>query len=570
MLNQSAADALLKSQTAQRSRYSLRSSLVLAVAAILLTLSLIAPLFMLMQSAFLNEQRQFVGLENFIQYFANPALMSSIFNSIWVSLTAMLITVSLASIYAFALTNCNIRGKAFFKTVAFLPILAPSILPSLALVYLFGQQGVLKGILGDVEIYGPLGILISYCFWLFPAMVMLMMGAFRNIDQRLIEASHSLGKNTWQTHRAVTLPAIRYGLVSACLVAFTYVITDFGIPKVIGGSFNMMALDVYKQIIGQQNMNMGAVISILLLCPAVLAFIFDRYQSRRQERYQNFQIQPYRMHSHPTLEKALMVFCSLISGGIVLIIVTAVLASFIRYWPYDLSLTLSHYRFDYVDGGGWASYFNSIKLALLSTVVGMILIFIIALFTERFKSHPMLKNYVQILVLLPLAVPGLVLGIAYILFFNTPENPLSWLYGSMMLLVISTIIHYYTVPHLTLSNAIKQIPTQLDHAAQSLGTSHWKMFHKVYLPLTFPALCDVSVYLFVNAMTTVSAAIFLYSPDTNLASVAVLNMDDAGDTVAAVAMSILILMTSCVVKLLHWFFTRKMMQSSQRWREHSH
>lgn len=570
MLNQSAADALLKSQTAQRSRYSLRSSLVLAVAAILLTLSLIAPLFMLMQSAFLNEQRQFVGLENFIQYFANPALMSSIFNSIWVSLTVMLITVSLASIYAFALTNCNIRGKAFFKTVAFLPILAPSILPSLALVYLFGQQGVLKGILGDVEIYGPLGILISYCFWLFPAMVMLMMGAFRNIDQRLIEASHSLGKNTWQTHRAVTLPAIRYGLVSACLVAFTYVITDFGIPKVIGGSFNMMALDVYKQIIGQQNMNMGAVISILLLCPAVLAFIFDRYQSRRQERYQNFQIQPYRMHSHPTLEKALMVFCSLISGGIVLIIVTAVLASFIRYWPYDLSLTLSHYRFDYVDGGGWASYFNSIKLALLSTVVGTILIFIIALFTERFKSHPMLKNYVQILVLLPLAVPGLVLGIAYILFFNTPENPLSWLYGSMMLLVISTIIHYYTVPHLTLSNAIKQIPTQLDHAAQSLGTSHWKMFHKVYLPLTFPALCDVSVYLFVNAMTTVSAAIFLYSPDTNLASVAVLNMDDAGDTVAAVAMSILILMTSCVVKLLHWFFTRKMMQSSQRWREHSH
>ncbi|QOW46357.1 MULTISPECIES: putative 2-aminoethylphosphonate ABC transporter permease subunit [Acinetobacter] len=570
MLNQSAADALLKSQTAQRSRYSLRSSLVLAVAVILLTLSLIAPLFMLMQSAFLNEQRQFVGLENFIQYFANPALMSSIFNSIWVSLTAMLIAVSLASVYAFALTNCNIRGKAFFKTVAFLPILAPSILPSLALVYLFGQQGVLKGILGDVEIYGPLGILISYCFWLFPAMVMLMMGAFRNIDQRLIEASHSLGKNTWQTHRAVTLPAIRYGLVSACLVAFTYVITDFGIPKVIGGSFNMMALDVYKQIIGQQNMNMGAVISILLLCPAVLAFIFDRYQSRRQERYQNFQIQPYRMHSHPTLEKALMVFCSLISGGIVLIIVTAVLASFIRYWPYDLSLTLSHYRFDYVDGGGWASYFNSIKLALLSTVVGTILIFIIALFTERFKSHPMLKNYVQILVLLPLAVPGLVLGIAYILFFNTPENPLSWLYGSMMLLVISTIIHYYTVPHLTLSNAIKQIPTQLDHAAKSLGTSHWKMFHKVYLPLTFPALCDVSVYLFVNAMTTVSAAIFLYSPDTNLASVAVLNMDDAGDTVAAVAMSILILLTSCAVKLVHWLFTRKMMASTQRWREQSH
>ncbi len=567
MLNQSTAEALLKSQSYRRPRYTLRSNSVLLLAAILLTLSLIAPLLMLLRSAFLDDQQQFIGLQNFIEYFSNPALRSSVFNSVWIALTAMLLTVFIAAIYAFALTNSRIKGKAFFKTVAFLPILAPSILPSLALVYLFGQQGVLKGVLGELEIYGPLGILISYCFWLFPAMVMLMMGAFRNIDQRLIEASYALGKNTWQTHWAVTLPAIRYGLVSACLVAFTYVVTDFGIPKVIGGSFNMMALDVYKQIIGQQNMNMGAVISILLLCPAVLAFIFDRYQSRRQERYQNFQIQPYRMQAHPLLEKALSVFCSVIAGGILLIIVTAVLASFIRYWPYDLSLTFNHYKFDYVDGGGWGSYFNSIQLALFSTIVGTVLIFIIALFTERFKSHPWLKNYVQMLVLLPLAVPGLVLGIAYILFFNSPKNPLSGLYGGMTLLVISTIIHYYTVPHLSLSNAIKQIPNQLDQAAQSLGSSHWTMFRKVYLPLTFPALCDVSVYIFVNAMTTVSAAIFLYSPDTNLAAVAVLNMDDAGDTVAAVAMSILILVTSCMVKLLHWFFTRKMMRASQRWRE---
>ncbi|MGA8882226.1 MAG: putative 2-aminoethylphosphonate ABC transporter permease subunit [Acinetobacter sp.] len=570
MLNQSAAEALLKSRAYRRPRYSLRSSLVLFTAAVLLTLSLIAPLLMLLQSAFLDEKQQFAGLENFAAYFSNPALRSSIFNSVWIALAAMLLTVAAAAVYAFALTCSNIRGKAFFKAAAFLPILAPSILPSLALVYLFGQQGVLKGLLGGIEIYGPLGILISYCFWLFPAMVMLMMASFRNIDQRLIEASRCLGKNAWQTHMAVTLPAIRYGLVSACLVAFTYVITDFGIPKVIGGSFNMMALDVYKQIIGQQNVNMGAVISMLLLCPAVMAFAFDRYQSRRQERYQNFQIQPYRMQPNPRAEKALTLFCGAIAGAILLIAVTAVLASFIRYWPYDLSLTLNHYRFDYVDGGGWASYFNSIQLALFSAAAGTLLIFVIALFAERFKGHPALKSYVQMLVLLPLAVPGLVLGIAYILFFNAPENPVSALYGTMALLVISTVIHYYTVPHLTLSNAIKQIPAQLDQAAQSLGASNWKMFCKVYLPLTFPALCDVSVYLFVNAMTTVSAAIFLYSPDTSLASVAVLNMDDAGDTVAAVAMSILILATSCAVKLLHWMLTRKMMKSSQRWREHRH
>lgn len=569
MLNE-AASAVLKTQPRRKTAYSLRSNIALAVVAIALTLAIIAPLIMLFETAFFDENQNFVGLENFYNYFASPALLSSIFNSVWVACAATVITVFLASIYAFALTNVNIKGKGFFKLVAFLPILAPSLLPSLALVYLFGKQGVFKPFLGDIQIYGPIGILISYCFWLFPAILMLMMVSFRSVDQRLIEASLSLGKNIWKTHYHVTLPAIRYGLISASLVAFIYVLTDFGIPKVIGGSFNMMALDVYKQIIGQQNMSMGAVISILLLLPAVFVFIFDRIQNKRHARFQAFQAKPYVSASNKKLEVVLGLFCGLVSGAILLIIFTAVLASFIQSWPYDLSLTLAHYSFEYVDGGGWAAYFNSVRMALFSTVSGTALIFMVALLTERFKAHPLIKNYVQALVLLPLAVPGLVLGIAYILFFNQQSNPLNVLYGTMTILVISTIVHYYSVPHLTLTNAIKQITLQLDQAAQTLGTSKWKTFWKVYLPMCFPALCDVSVYIFVNAMTTVSAAIFLYSPDTSLAAVAVLNMDDAGDTVAAVAMSILILTTSCVVKLIHWLFTRKIMARSQQWRESAH
>lgn len=569
MLNE-AASAVLKTQPRRKTEYSLRSNVALAAVAIALTLAIIAPLMMLFETAFFDENQNFVGLENFYNYFASPALLSSVFNSVWVACVATVITVFLASIYAFALTNVNIKGKGFFKLVAFLPILAPSLLPSLALVYLFGKQGVFKPLLGDIQIYGPIGILISYCFWLFPAILMLMMVSFRSVDQRLIEASLSLGKNIWKTHYHVTLPAIRYGLISASLVAFIYVLTDFGIPKVIGGSFNMMALDVYKQIIGQQNMSMGAVISILLLLPAVFVFIFDRIQSKRHARFQAFQTKPYVSASNKKLEVVLSIFCGLVSGSILLIIFTAVLASFIQSWPYDLSLTLAHYSFEYVDGGGWAAYFNSVRMALFSTVFGTALIFMVALLTERFKAHPLIKNYVQALVLLPLAVPGLVLGIAYILFFNQQSNPLNVLYGTMTILVISTIVHYYTVPHLTLTNAIKQIPLQLDQAAQTLGTSKWKTLWKVYLPMCFPALCDVSVYIFVNAMTTVSAAIFLYSPDTSLAAVAVLNMDEAGDTVAAVAMSILILTTSCVVKLIHWLFTRKIMARSQQWHESAH
>lgn len=570
MLDQTTAAAILKHHTPRSLRYSLSSSVFLLICIITLFGLLIFPLTLLFKGAFLDSDGHYIGFANFIEYFSNESLFSSIFNSLWMATLATTITVLLASVYAYALTVINVKAKALLKAIAFLPILAPSILPSLALVYLFGQQGIFKNLMGETEIYGPLGILLSYCFWLFPAVFILMLSAFRNIDQSLIEASHSLGKGLWSTHSAVTLPAIRYGLVSACLVSFTYVLTDFGIPKVIGGSFNMMALDVYKQIIGQQNMQMGAVISILLLCPAVLAFVFDRYQSKRQQRYQNFQVKPYIMKTTVLTKWLFSGFCYFIAGFILLLIITAIAASFIRYWPYDLSMTFDHYRFEYVTSGGWDAYFNSLKLAGFTTVFGSIVIFMVALSTERCKVHPLLKHLMQMLTLLPLAIPGLVLGIAYILFFNDVQNPLHILYGTMSLLVISTIIHYYTVPHLALSNTIKQIPTQLEAAAQSLGASRWKTFYKVYLPLSLPALCDISVYLFVNAMTTVSAAIFLYSPDTNLAAVSVLNMDDAGDTASAVAMSVLILLSSAVVKLIHGLLTRGLLKRTQAWRETTH
>ena len=273
------------------------------------------------------------------------------------------------------------------------------------------------------------------------------------------------------------------------------------------------------------------------------------------------------MPAHPILDKFLLGFCSVVAGSIVLILVTAILASLIRYWPYDLSLTLNHYRFEYVNGG-WNSYWNSLQLGFWTSVVGTALIFTTVWALERLNTSNQLKQYVRMLALLPLAIPGLVLGIAYILFFNHPANPLAMLYGTMTLLVISTLMHYYTVPHLTLTQSMQQIQQQLDHAAQTLGVSRFKLLSKVYIPIMVPALGEVWVYLFVNAMTTVSAAIFLYSPETSLAAVDILNMDDAGDTVSAVALSVVILLTSCVVKFLHWALSQRYLKRTERWRQH--
>jgi iron(III) transport system permease protein len=171
------------------------------------------------------------------------------------------------------------------------------------------------------------------------------------------------------------------------------------------------------------------------------------------------------------------------------------------------------------------------------------------------------------LAFIPMAVPGLVLGLGYVFFFNLPANPLHGLYGSMALLVICTVAHYLTTAHMTATTALRQLDGEFEAAALSLKAPLYRHYLRVTLPICLPALLDIVRYLFVSAMTTVSAAIFLYSPDSILAAVAVLNMDDAGNVGGAAAMSTLILFTSAAVSLLLAWVSRGLLRRSQAWRQ---
>jgi iron(III) transport system permease protein len=168
--------------------------------------------------------------------------------------------------------------------------------------------------------------------------------------------------------------------------------------------------------------------------------------------------------------------------------------------------------------------------------------------------------------IIPLAVPGLVLGLAYIFFFNHPDNPLEFVYGTMAILVICTVTHFYTVSHLTATTALKQMDPEFEAVSMSLKVPFYKTFWRVTVPVCVPAILDISIYLFVNAMTTVSAVVFIYSADTTLASVAVLNMDDAGEVASAAAMGMMIVCTSAGVRVLHALLTRGIARASQAWR----
>jgi iron(III) transport system permease protein len=404
-------------------------------------------------------------------------------------------------------------------------------------------------------------------FWTFPHALIILTTALSLSDARLYEAAAALRASRLRTFFTVTLPGAKYGLISACSVVFTLVITDFGVPKVIGGQYNMLAVDVYKQVIGQQNFEMGAVVGMVLLVPALVAFVADRLVQRRQIALLSARAVPYEPKPNRVLDGAMLAFCGVVSLAILGILAVAAFASLVTLWPYNLTLSLKHYRFDLMDGGSWGAYYNSLEMALWTALIGTAVIFSGAYLVEKTKGFGRTRSLVQLMAIVPLAVPGIVLGLSYIFFFNDPANPFHFVYGTMAILVICTIAHFYTVAHLTAVTALKQLDPEFEAVSASLKVPFYKTFARVTLPVCMPAILGISIYLFLNAMTTVSAVVFLYSPDTALASVAVLNMDDAGDVAPAAAMAMMIVYTSAGVRVLHALASRGITRTTQRWRQ---
>jgi iron(III) transport system permease protein len=537
---------------------------VVALAVVLLVIVGL-PLWSLLAKGFEDRDGQFVGLANFIIYFSTPALFDSALNSIAVALVATLVVVPLAFVYAYALTRAVLPLRWLFQGISLVPIFAPSLLPGIALIYLFGNQGFLKGVLGG-PIYGFDGIVIAQVFYCFPHATLILVTALATADARLYEAAEVLGASRLRTFLTVTLPGAKYGLISAALVVFTLVITDFGIPKVIGGNFNVLATDVYKQVIGQQNFSMGAVVGLVLLAPAALAFVVDRLVQRKQVALLTARAVPLIPRPQLGRDALLTGFCTLVAFGILAILGMAIWGSLIKYWPYNLSLTLDNYDFAKFDANGWDSYFNSLEMAVGAAVVGTTLMFVGAWLNEKTRDFHVMRGVVQFLAFLPMAVPGLVLGLGYIFFFNAPNNPLNFVYATMAILVVNTVAHFYTVGHLTATTALKQIDPEFESVSASLKVPVWRTFAKVTAPICLPAILDIAIYLFVNAMTTVSSVIFLYAPDTKLASVAAVNIEEAGTTAAAAALCIVIVITSAAVKALHVLADRFLLGRLQAWR----
>jgi iron(III) transport system permease protein len=541
----------------KKSRDDYLTLFFISIIGIYIFIALAFPMYAILSKSFENKDGAFIGFENYYSYFENSSLVYSIYNSLFISIVTMIITVSLAFVFAYALTKSCMTGKGVFRSIAMIPILVPSLLSGISLIYLFGKQGILRELLMGYEIYGPIGIIIAEVFYTFPHALLIIVIALSIGDARLYEAAKVLRSKSIRTFFTVTLPSAKYGVISAAFVVFTLVITDFGIPKVIGGNYNVLAVDVYKQVIGQQNFEMGAVVSMVLILPALLAFAVDRIVQRKQVAILTSRSVVHEPSKNKVFDGIMFAYCSIIAFLILTILGMALYASLVTFWPYNLTLSLKNYQFDLMDGGGWDSYYNSIRMACYTAFFGTIVVFAGAYFVEKSRSLKTGRSILHLLSMMPMAIPGLVLGLAYIFFFNHPDNPLNFLYGTMAILVICTITHFYTVSHLTALTSLKQIDNEFEHVSSSLKQPFYKTFFRVTVPISLPAIFEIGIYFFVNAMTTVSAVVFLYSSKTTLASVAVLNMDDAGDIAPAAAMGMMIFYTNAAVRIGYVIITKK-------------
>ena len=467
------------------------------------------------------------------------ALLNTLFMGAGVAVSA----TCLGFIVAYSICATRTAGRGILKALYLAPLFAPSIMPAIGLIYLIGSNGVLM----QCELYGALGVFLGGLIFALPHAVLQVEVNLRTLNPTLLYAAESLGASALRRMTSIVLPHCKTGLINAFLVTFVLTVTDFGVPKLLGGSFPVLATEIYNQAVGSQNFPTAVVLCLWLLGPSLASYYFSAKLKARanhvpQQAGLGWRHSPLR-DLFFGLTAWLIVAVECASIGIV------IYGSFVTFWPYVPTLTLQNYAFG-SSTYGIAPWVHSLILAISVAILGTLTTFIGAYCVKRLDTTP--KFFQQLygaLASLPLCIPGTVLGLGFALSFSS-SPVFSGAVGSMALLVFNTLVHLYTVPHLTACNTLAQINPRYETVGLSMGVPVAKTIGRVIIPLSTSGLCEVFTYLFASAMTTISAVVFLYKPTSIVAAVAAIDLIDSGFISEGAAMSTLIFASALVVRLV--------------------
>ncbi|WP_051938713.1 ABC transporter permease subunit [Luteibacter sp. 9135] len=470
-------------------------------------------------------------LDNYARLLDDPGLPRAAWHSVVIGATTTLGTLAIGLCVAMALHRSRLPGKVLIRGALLLPMLAPSLVLGLGLVCLLGRNGLVHRLTGwPTDIYGFWGLLLANLMYGLPQVVVIVSAALERTPARHYDAAASMGATPWRQFVDVTLPRIRFALWAAAFLVFTETLTDFGSAVVVGGNYRVLAMEIYSEVVGQRDFAMGATLGMLLLAPALLSVWLGRLARRRQDLGDASPGHALRPERHPWRDAALGGVAALAALSIVVTLGTVVYVSVVRLWPYDRTLTLANYLGGMPEGYGPVA--TSVGMSLLAATVGVVGVFMLSAGLRRLPGW--LARPLQVLAALPAAVPGMVLGLGYVLAFN--HGVLStWLYGSVAIVAACSLYHYHAPTFLTMQTGMRRVPDALEDAVAVCGGDTRHVLRDAVLPFAAPAAISAFFYLFMRSMVTLSGVIFLVTADLGLASVSVMRLDENGFLAPAAA-----------------------------------
>lgn len=496
--------------------------------------------------AMVEESGSETGQELFEHYLKSPVYRTIILNTLRMGLLVGALGTVVGFLFAYVQVKVDVPFKRFIHFVALVPVVSPPFAVATATLLLLGRNGMIsKGIFGyRYNIYGLDGLTLVLTLSYFTVAYLNLRGMMQALDPALDEAAINLGANKWRIFRTVTVPMLIPGIAGSFLLIFVEAIADLGNPLVMGGNYEVLATRIYVSIVGLYNTTAAAVLSVILLVPSLLVFVVQRYWINRTSVISITGKPSGRPQQvkHPVVKWSLFAVVMFIALFIVMIYGTIVVGSVTRVLNVDNTLTWDHFDF-VLNGYGSAAMTDTTKLSVIATPIAGILGMLIAFLVARKKFLG--RNLIDFTTMLGIAVPGTIIGIGYLLVFNTAnEVTLPFGLGTVTLIpkmtggravfggaaAIVTVYVVRSVPAALRAGvaALAQLDPAIEEASISLGANNLGTFRNITLPLIRPAFLSGLIYAFARSMTTISAIIFLTTPRTKIMTQQILNEVENG------------------------------------------
>ncbi|MDC7245718.1 MAG: iron ABC transporter permease [Sphaerochaetaceae bacterium] len=439
----------------------------------------------------------------------SPSYIVALWGSLRLGVSTATASTIIGFLIAFLVERTSFKQKRTVSTLATMPVISPPFSLSLSIILLFGNNGLISKQLlnmGNTSIYGLGGLTLVQTISMFPIAFLTISGVLRQIDSTVEDASLDLNASRWQTFKSITFPLTVPGILSAWMLVFTNSLADFANPLLLSGNLRVLSTEAYMMVTGRMNdLGGGAVLSFLLLLPTVSAFLVQRFWVSKKS-FVTVTGKPSTTLTELTtapVRRILTAVAWIILGFILMLYLTIIAGAFVKNWGIDYTFTLANWK---AIPDSWDSIVSTLLLALISAPVAGIIAMAAAMLIVR-KKFPG-KKFLEVLMMTPYAIPGTLIGIAYVIAFN--KQPLI-LVGTGAIIVINYVIRELPVGLENGITALHQIDPSIEESAQDLGADVPTVFKTIVLPLVRPAFLSSMTYTFVRAMTAVSAIIFLIS-----------------------------------------------------------